>query len=93
MQDSRGGGGGGPEGLKESFWILTPQSLSWVSESFRQDIGQILLGNYCLLNICLFMKNLTDFRKTVEPVWICACQWFWSKVRGHGIAVLSLEDF
>ena len=39
------------------------------------------------------MKNLTDFRKTVEPVWICACQWFWSKVRGHGIAVLSLEDF
>ena len=39
------------------------------------------------------MKNLTDFRKTVEPVWICACQWFWSKARGHGIAVLSLEDF
>lgn len=38
------------------------------------------------------MKNLTDFLKTAEPVWIRACSWFWSKVQ-HGIAILSLEDF
>ena len=57
------------------FWILTPQSpLSWVSESFRQDIywlskpfSRFQLGRFKVFtkNISI-MKYLTDFRKTVE---------------------------
>ena len=41
------------------------KSLSWVSESFRQDIGQIR-------NIFV-LKKLTGFRKRWKPVWSCAC--------------------
>ena len=85
---------------QEIFWILTPSSpLSWVSESFRWDIGQfnsswikhfsdpfsrfqpgkfffikniyiyffILFIYFLKKNIYIFiMKNLTDFRKTLE---------------------------
>ena len=40
----------------------TPQSpLFWVSESFRQDIGEISTWK-----VFFVMKNVTDFRKTVE---------------------------
>ena len=50
------------------FWILTFFSpLSWVPESFRRDIGQISTWKvFFLLKEYLFMKNLTDFHKTVE---------------------------
>ena len=50
------------------FWIHLSEIVSWVSESFRQNIGQQILN----LKIKktnkqnLFLKNLTDFRKTVE---------------------------
>ena len=51
-----------------SFWILTPESpLSWVSESFRQDSGQISLWKvFFVIKNIFVMKNLTDFRKTLE---------------------------
>ena len=57
------------------FWILAAQSpLSWVSESFRQDIywlskpfSRFQLGKFKVFTKNIFiMKNLTDFRKTVE---------------------------
>ena len=50
-----------------NFFFLTPQShFSWVSESFSQDIGRILTWKVFFMKIYLFMKTLTDFRKTVE---------------------------
>ena len=57
-----------------NFSILTSQSpLSWVSELFTQDIDQFLLLGWSLATWKVFssiyisiMKNLTDFRKTVE---------------------------
>ena len=61
-----GGPGACPNG--KCFSILTSQGLlSWVSESFRRDyFGQFLPSDEALqLNISI-MKNLTDFRKTVE---------------------------
>ena len=52
------------------FLISTPLShLSWVCESFREDIGELLILNFFFsLKIYLFMKNLTDFRETAETV-------------------------
>ena len=51
------------------FLISTPLShLSWVSESFREDIGEILILIFFSLKIYLFIKNLTDFRETAETV-------------------------
>ena len=42
VQTSRGSGGMLPQDI---FWILTPQSpLSWVSESFRQDISESVIN-------------------------------------------------
>ena len=45
-----------------------PSHLSKVSKTFRQDIGYILTWKvfFFSLKIYLFMKNFTDFRKTVE---------------------------
>ena len=67
---------------QEIFWILTPSSpLSWVSESFRWDIGQFNSprikhlsnpfsrfqpGKFFFIKNIFIMKNLTDFRKTLE---------------------------
>ena len=67
---------------QEIFWILTPISpLSWVSESFRWDIGQFNSprikhfsapfsrfqpGKFFFIKNIFIMKNLTDFRKTLE---------------------------
>ena len=49
------------------FWIHLSEIVSWVSESFRQDVGQILNLKIKKTNKQnLFVKNLTDFRKTVE---------------------------
>ena len=117
-----GGGGGGCSGTcspgKFIFGILTFKSpLFWISESFRQDIGQfqwlLLLSKpvwtralakcspnffvpiyyhtiyqvstwkVFLLKVYLFMKHLTDFRKTLEtgvdPHLIMVCHGtFWS---------------
>ena len=68
-------------GSSGNFLILTPQSpLSWVSESFRQDI-YLLSKSLCRFNLeslklftknIFIMKNLTNFCKTVRPVWIRA---------------------
>ena len=57
-----------PNGNGNFGGILTFCSpLSWVSESFRRDIGQISTWKvFFLLKEYLFMKNLTDFHKTVE---------------------------
>ena len=57
--------------LRENFRILATKShVSWVSEKFRQDICQILTSKvlfFFIKNIySVFMKNLTDFRKTME---------------------------
>ena len=60
---------------REIVRILTPLSpLSWVSESFRQDIGQFhaprmkhLSNPFSRFQLGkFFMKNVTDFHKTVE---------------------------
>ena len=67
---------------QEIFWILTPSSpLSWVSESFRWDIGQFNSprikylsnpfsrfqpGKFFSIKNIFIMKNLIDFRKTLE---------------------------
>ena len=69
----------GPRGI---LCILTPQSpLSWVSESFRQDISSLSksfsrfqLGKFkvFLTKNIFIIKSLTDFRKAVKPVWIRA---------------------
>ena len=61
-----GGPGACPNG--KFFSILTSQSpLSWVSESFIQDnLASFISSDEALqLNISI-IKNLTDFRKTVE---------------------------
>ena len=54
----------------EFFWLFAPKGhLSWVSELFSQDIGQILTWKVFFIKnvlIILFMKNLTNFHKTVE---------------------------
>ena len=63
-----GGPGACPNGKFSS--ILTSQSpLSWVSESFRQDnLASSFSSDEALqLNVSI-MKDLTDFRKTVETV-------------------------
>ena len=61
-----GSGGRLPQ---ERFWIFNSlTSLSWVSESFRRDIGQILTWKVFFISKNIFItKNLTDLRKTVEP--------------------------
>ena len=74
-------GRSGGHGSSGNFLILTPQSpLSWVSESFRQDI-YLLSKSLCRFNLeslkfftknIFIMKNLTNFCKTVRPVWIRA---------------------
>ena len=71
---SRGAGQGACALLRETFWILTSKGpLSWVPESFRQDIGKISTWKvFFLLKINLFMKNLTYFCKTVETGWVRA---------------------
>ena len=69
------------------YFSLSP--LSWVSESLRQDIGQFhspwmkpcnLESFFFIKNISI-MKNLTDFCKWWNPVWIRAClpceSWIW----------------
>ena len=83
-----GGPGACPNG--KFFSILTSQSsLSWVSESFRQDnlassfssdeALQVpgafgVVGPPCLQLNTSITKNLTDFSKTVETAWISAWQ-------------------
>ena len=61
---------------QEIFWILTPQSpLSWVSVSHSDRIRTDYPNHYPEFNLeslkfftknIFIMKNLTDFRKTVE---------------------------
>ena len=61
---------------RENFWILTPQSpLSWVSVSHSDRILTDCPNHYPEFNLeslkfftknIFIMKNLTDFRKTVE---------------------------
>ena len=47
------------------FFSLSP--LSWVSESFRQDIGQFSTWKvFFIIKNIFFRKNVTDFRKTVK---------------------------
>ena len=46
------------------FYSLKPPH-SWVSESFRQDIGKCSTSNFFPFNIYLFM---TDFRKKLQTV-------------------------
>ena len=67
-----GGPGACPNGKFSS--ILTSQSsLSWVSESFRQDnLASSFSSDEALQLNTSIMKNLTDFSKTVETVWIRA---------------------
>ena len=61
----RGIRGRTPQGYFFYFYFLSP--LSWFSQSFRQDIGQIATWKvFLLLTIYFFMKNVTDFRKMVE---------------------------
>ena len=47
----------------EFLWILTP--LPWVSESFRQDIGQFLgpckLGDYFISNKYIYYDKFDRF--------------------------------
>ena len=87
---------------REIFWILTlSRPFSLDSESFRQDIDQFhssrtkylsipfsifQLGIFFIKNIFI-MKNLTDFRKTVETsvdprlsVHFLICLWLHIKV-------------
>ena len=62
----RSGGWGGLS--KENFldfYSLSP--LSWVSELFRQDIGQIFnLESVLTIKNKFIMKNVTNFRKKGE---------------------------
>ena len=74
---------------QEMFWILTPSSpLSWVSESFRWDIGQFNSprikhlsnpfsrfqpGKFFLLKIYLLWKIWPISVKRWKPVWVRAC--------------------
>ena len=56
---------------RENFRILATKShVSWVSEKFRQDICQILTSKvlfFFMKNVySVFMKNLTDFCKTMK---------------------------
>ena len=69
-------GGSGGMSQWEIFSILTSQSpLSWVSESFRQDnLANSFSSDEALQLNTSVMKNLTDFSKTVETVWIHAWQ-------------------
>ena len=69
-----GGPGACPNGT--FFSILTSQSpLAWVSESFRQDkLASSFSSDEALQLNTSIMKNLTDFSKTVETVWIRAWQ-------------------
>ena len=69
-----GGSGACPNG--KYFSIFTSQSpLSWVSESFRQDnLASSFSSDKALQRNTSVMKNLTDFSKTVETVWIRAWQ-------------------
>ena len=69
-----GGPGACPNG--KFFSILTSQSpLSWVSESFRQDnLASSFSSDEALQLNTSIMKNMTDFSKTVETVWIRAWQ-------------------
>ena len=61
----RGIRGRTPQGYFLDFYFLSP--LSWFSQSFRQDIGQIATWKvFLLLTIYFFMKNVTDFHKMVE---------------------------
>ena len=47
------------------FYSLSP--LSWVSELFRQDIGQIFnLESVLTIKNIFIMKNVTNFRKKGE---------------------------
>ena len=73
---------------QEMFWILTPSSpLSWVSESFRWDIGQFNSprikhlsdpfsrfqpGKFFLLKIYLLWKIWPISVKRWKPVWVRA---------------------
>ena len=68
------GSGACPNG--KFFSILTSQSpLSWVSESFRQDnLASSFSSDEAFQLNTSIMKNLTDFSKTVETVWIPAWQ-------------------
>ena len=81
-------GGSGGMLHQQIFWILTPSSpLSWVSESFRWDIGQFHsprmkhLSNpfsrfqpgKFLLKIYLLWKIWPISVKRWKPVWIRAC--------------------
>ena len=51
------------------FFFLTPQSrFSWVSESFSQDIGRILIWKVFFHENLFIYENSTDFRKMVETV-------------------------
>ena len=61
MQTSRGFGGRLP------WEIFSPSPLSWVSESFRQDIGQISTWKvFYVIKSIFIMKNLTNFLKMLE---------------------------
>ena len=73
-------GGSGDMLPREFFWISAP----WVSESFRQDIGQFHSPRMKPFNwsaifqkkIFFFIKNLTDLRKTS----ILLFAWFRSRI-------------
>ena len=61
MQTSRGFGGR----LPQEIFPLSP--LSWVSESFRQDISQISTWKvFFVIKDIFIMKNLTTFLKMME---------------------------
>ena len=61
MQTSRGFGGRLP------WEIFPPSPLSWVSESFRQDIAQISTWKvFYVIKSIFIMKNLTNFLKMLE---------------------------
>ena len=65
LEGSGGGGGGSPRKGLLDFYSWSP--LSWVSKSFRQDIGQIsTLNVFLLLKMYYYDWNVVDFRKTVE---------------------------
>ena len=64
----RGSGGRLPQ---ERFRIFNSfKSLSWISESFRRDIGQIQLGK-CLKYI---YEKSADSVQRWKLVWFCACK-------------------
>ena len=71
----------------EIFSILTSQSpLSWVSESLRQDnLANSFSSDEALQLNTSVMKNLTDFSKTVEIVWIRA----WQACKGRFVVEIA----